>query len=119
MVDSYLGIFGLLSDAGPVVLFVLFVLLSFSIVSWAIIAFKFTYVRKSLSESRAFLDFFFEIYNVDKAFAESEKYRKGSLPRVFRSGYVEYHALGDKADIRLLRSRSARAVKREANAESK
>ena len=41
MVDSKLGIFGLLSDAGPIVLFVLSVLLSFSIVSWAIIDFKF------------------------------------------------------------------------------
>ena len=119
MVDSKLGIFGLLSDAGPVVLFVLSVLLSFSIVSWAIIAFKFNYVRKSLSESRAFLDYFFEIYNVDKAFAESENFRKGSLPRVFRSGYIEYRALGDKADLRQVRARIARAIKREANAESK
>jgi len=119
MVDSKLGIFGLLSDAGPIVLLVLSVLLSFSIVSWAIIAFKFDYIRKSLSESRAFLDFFFEIYNVDKAFSASEKFRKGSLPRVFRSGYIEYRAVGDKADIRQLRVRIARAVKREANAESK
>jgi biopolymer transport protein TolQ len=119
MVDSKLGIFGLLSDAGPVVLFVLSVLLSFSIVSWAIIAFKFNYVRQSLSESRAFLDYFFEIYNVDKAFAESENFRKGSLPRVFRSGYIEYRALGDKADLRQVRARIARAIKREANAESK
>ena len=119
MVDSKLGIFGLLSDAGPIVLFVLSVLLSFSIVSWAIIAFKFDYIRKSLSESRAFLDFFFEMYNVDKAFSASENYRKGSLPRVFRSGYIEYRSLGDKADIRQVRARIARAVKREANAESK
>lgn len=119
MLDTKLGIFGLLSDAGPVVLFVLAVLLSFSIVSWAIIAFKFSYVRKSLTESRAFLDFFFDVYNVDKAFTESENYRKGSLPRVFRSGYIEYRALGDKADVRQLRVRIARAIKREANAESK
>ena len=45
MFDSKLGVFGLISDAGPVVLFVLSVLLSFSIVSWAIIAFKFSYLR--------------------------------------------------------------------------
>jgi biopolymer transport protein TolQ len=119
MLDSKLGIFGLLTDAGPVVLFILSVLLSFSIVSWAIIAFKFGYVRKSLNESRAFLDYFFEIYNVDKAFAESENFRKGSLPRVFRAGYIEYRALGDKTDIRQARARIARAVKREVNAESK
>jgi biopolymer transport protein TolQ len=119
MPDTKFGIFGLLSDAGPVVLFVLFVLLSFSVVSWAIIAYKFGYVRKSLNESRAFLDYFFDVYNVDKVFSESEQYRNGSLPRVFRSGYIEYRALGKKTDIRQSRVRIARAIKREANAEGK
>ena len=119
MLDSRFGIFGLLSDAGPVVLMVLSVLLSFSIISWAIIAFKFGYLRKSLRESKAFLDYFFEVYNVDKVFTESENFRHGSLPRVFRSGYIEYRALGDKVDIRQARARVARAVKREVNAENK
>ena len=119
MLDSRLGIFGLLSDAGAVVLMVLSVLLMFSIISWAIIAFKFGYLRKSLRESKAFLDYFFEVYNVDKAFTESERFRNGSLPRVFRSGYIEYRALGDKGDIRHARVRIARAVKREVNAENK
>ncbi|MEI6758562.1 MAG: protein TolQ [Chlorobium sp.] len=119
MPDSRFGIFGLISDAGPVVLFVLAVLLCFSIVSWAIIAYKFGYVRNSLNESRVFLDYFFDVYNVEKVFTESENYRNGSLPRIFRSGYVEYRALGEKSDIRHARLRIARAVKREANAESK
>jgi biopolymer transport protein TolQ len=119
MLDSRLGIFGLLSDAGAVVLMVLSLLLSFSIISWAIIAFKFGYLRKSLRESKAFLDYFFEVYNVDKVFNESENFRNGSLPRVFRSGYIEYRALGDKGDIRQARARIARAIKREVNAENK
>jgi biopolymer transport protein TolQ len=119
MLDSRLGILGLLSDAGVVVLMVLSVLLSFSIISWAIIAYKFGYLRKSLRESKAFLDYFFEVHNIDKVFTESENFRHGSLPRVFRSGYIEYRALGDKGDIRLARARIARAVKREVNAENK
>lgn len=119
MLDSRFGIFGLLSDAGPVVLMVLSVLLSFSVISWAIIAFKFGYIRKSLRESKAFLDYFFEVYNVDKVFTESENFRNGSLPRVFRSGYIEYRSVGDKGDIRQARARIARAVKREVNAENK
>ncbi len=119
MLDTKFGIFSLVSDAGAVVLLVLALLLSFSIVSWAIIAFKLGYVRKSLHESKAFLDYFFEVYNVDKAFTESENFRNGSLPRVFRSGYIEYRALGDKSDIRQVRVRVARAIKREVNAESK
>ncbi|NTV05531.1 MAG: protein TolQ [Chlorobiaceae bacterium] len=119
MLDSRLGIFGLLSDAGPVVLMVLSVLLAFSVISWAIIAYKFGYVRKSSRESKAFMDYFFQVYNVDKAFSESENYRNGSLPRVFRSGYIEYRALGDKSDIRQAKAKIARAIKREVNAENK
>ena len=119
MLDSRLGILGLISDAGVVVLMVLSVLLSFSIISWAIIAYKFGYLRKSLRESKAFLDYFFEVHNIDKIFTESENFRYGSLPRVFRSGYIEYRALGDKGDMRHAKARIARAVKREVNAENK
>jgi len=119
MLDLKFGIFAMLSDAGAVVLMVLSLLLLFSIISWAIIAFKFGYLRKSLRESKVFLDYFFEVYNVDKVFTESENFRYGSLPRVFRSGYIEYRALGDKGDLRQARVRIARAVKREVNAENK
>ncbi|TLU82996.1 MAG: protein TolQ [Chlorobium sp.] len=119
MHDSKLGVFGLISDAGPVVLFVLAVLLLFSVVSWAIIAYKFNYVRKSRYESAAFLDYFFEVYNVEKIFTESENYRNGSLPRVFRAGYVEYRAMSDLSDVRQARARVARAIRRESNAEAK
>ena len=119
MFDTKIGVFGLISDAGPVVLFVLSVLLSFSIVSWAIIAFKFSYLRKSLKESRVFLDFFFDVYNVEKVFTESERYKHGSLPKIFRSGYIEYQALDDRGNIRQAKARISRAIKREANTENK
>lgn len=119
MFDSRLGIFGLFSDAGPVVLMVLSILLAFSVISWAIIAFKFGYLRKSLRESRLFLDYFFAVNNVDKVFTECENFRTGSLPRVFRACYIEYRSLGDKSDLRQGRARIARAMKREVNAENK
>jgi biopolymer transport protein TolQ len=88
-------------------------------VSWAIIAFKYGYIRKSLSESQDFLDYFFEVHNIDKVFAESENFRNGSLPRVFRAGYIEYRALHDKSSPVHLKERISLAVKREVNAESK
>ena len=119
MFDLKFGIIGLLSDAGAVVLFVLAILLLFSIVSWAIIAFKFGYIRKSLKESKAFLDYFFEVYSVDKAFTKSEEYKSGSLARIFRSGYIEYRSFDGKGDSRHSRARIALAIKREANAENK
>jgi biopolymer transport protein TolQ len=119
MLESTAGIVSMLSGSGPVVLLVLCVLLLFSVISWAIIAFKFGYIRKSMSESQDFLDYFFEVQNIDKIFSESENFRNGSLPRVFRSGYIEFRALRDKNSPDQVKERLVLAVKREVNAESK
>ncbi|HWR00924.1 MAG TPA: protein TolQ [Chlorobaculum sp.] len=113
------GIVSMLSGTGPVVILVLLVLTMFSIISWAIIAYKFGFVRKSIRESRDFLDTFFEARNADRLFTSSENFRNGSLPRVFRAGYVEYSSMRDKSTITQLRERVTLAVKREVNAESK
>ncbi|MBM3421950.1 protein TolQ [Chlorobium limicola] len=119
MNDSSSGLFSLISDSGPLVLFVLFLLLSFSVISWAIIAYKFNTVRKSKQESDEFLECFFEVSSIERVFAESEKYRNGSLARVFRSGYLEYRAAGKSGETSVSADRIRRAIKREANAESK
>lgn len=112
------GIVSLIAGSGPVVVMVLLVLIAFSIVSWAIIAWKFGFVRKSMRESQDFLDSFFDLQNADKLFAASESYRNGSLPRVFRAGYIEYSAMRDRS-ASSVKERIALAVKREVNAESK
>ncbi|AOS84065.1 protein TolQ [Chlorobaculum limnaeum] len=112
------GIFSLIAGSGPVVVMVLLVLLAFSVISWAIIAWKFGFVRKSMRESQDFLDSFFDLQNADKLFAASESYRNGSLPRVFRAGYIEYSAMRDRSASGV-KERIALAVKREVNAESK
>ncbi|NEX12171.1 MAG: protein TolQ [Prosthecochloris sp.] len=118
MFESTGGIFSLVTDSGLVVLFVLAVLLLFSVLSWTIIIFKYGLIRKAMSESRDFLDYFFEVSSLDKVFGESERYRNGALARVFRAGYIEYRALTDRQDTRFCEERIARAIKREANAES-
>ena len=113
------GIFSMLAGSGPVVLMVLSVLIAFSIISWAIIAMKFLSIRQSIRESGDFLDSFFEVQNVDRLFASSENFRNGSLPRVFRAGYIEYSSMRDRSTVSQLRERIALVVKRELNAESK
>ena len=50
--------FDLVLQAGPVVKLVLLILVYFSLVSWAIIFYKFTVVQKAIKESDRFLDFF-------------------------------------------------------------
>ena len=119
MFDSKTGVLSLLADTGPVVLFVLVILLLFSVLSWAIIIMKAANIGKARSESRGFLDYFFEVSNIDKVFGETENYRNGSLARVFRAGYIEYRALGDLKDARQSEERIARAIRREVNEETK
>jgi biopolymer transport protein TolQ len=113
------GMVTMIAGAGPVVVMVLAVLILFSIISWAIIAWKFGFVRRSMKESQNFLDSFFDQQNADKLFAASENYRNGSLPRVFRAGYVEYSASRDRAASSNMKERIRLAIKREVNAESK
>lgn len=109
----------MITGAGPVVLAVLLLLLFFSVFSWAVIAWKFGYVRRSMKESQEFLDLFFEIQSAERLFTASEKYRKGSLPRVFRAGYAEVGASRDRGLNHQLRERVTLAIKRAVNAESK
>jgi biopolymer transport protein TolQ len=113
------GIVSMVAGSGPVVVMVLLVLIVFSIISWAIIAWKFGFVRKSMKESQDFLDSFFDLKNADKLFAASESYRNGSLSRVFRAGYIEYSGMRDRATASNVKERIMLAVKREVNAESK
>ncbi|NTW54555.1 MAG: protein TolQ [Chlorobaculum sp.] len=112
------GIVTMIAGAGLVVVMVLAVLILFSIISWAIIAWKFGFVRKSMKESQDFLDSFFDQPNADRLFAASENYRNGSLPRVFRAGYIEYSTGRDRA-VSGVKERITLAIKREVNAESK
>ncbi len=119
MFESNADLLHMLSGTGPVVLFVLVVLVLFSLLSWAIIFLKAGTIGKALSESRDFLDYFFDVASIDKVFGESENYSNGSLARVFRAGYIEYRALSDRKEDRLAEERIARAIRREANAESK
>ena len=114
-----IGFFSLLADTGPVVLFVLVLLLLFSVVSWAIIIIKAGIIGKATKESRGFLDYFFDVSSIDKVFGETENYRSGSLARVFRAGYIEYRALGDLKDPDQAEKRISRAVRREANEETR
>ena len=113
------GIVSMLSGSGPVVILVLCVLIVFSILSWAIIAMKSLAIRRSIRESGDFMDSFFDVKAADRLFASSENFRNGSLPRVFRAGYIEYSSMRDKSTVSQLRDRIALAVKRELNAESK
>ena len=76
-------------NAGPMVKFVLLILLFFSIVSWAIIFMKWSLLRKAKRETIFFLDLFWQSVDLDDIFHECDNLRYSPVVHVFKSGYSE------------------------------
>lgn len=87
------GVGNIILNAGPMVQFVLVVLLIFSVVSWAIIFDKFRLIRRADRESREFFEFFWKSKNLPAIFQKAKKMKKSPLAKVFRAGYVELSKL--------------------------
>jgi biopolymer transport protein TolQ len=90
---SQIDIVNMIRNAGPVVQFVLLLLLFFSIMSWAIILIKYRYIRKAYKESAAFTDFFWKSRDLSNAFAKAKQLPGSPVARIFRIGYVELKKL--------------------------
>ncbi len=106
MSTETVGIFYMLSDAGPVVKFVMLLLLFFSITSWAIIFIKFRYIRKAFKDSAEFTDIFWQCRNLADAFSKAKALRSSPVARIFISAYMEMARAegGDKQKNQMLRS---------------
>lgn len=89
MTAESIGLFYMLNDAGPVVKFVLLVLLFFSIISWAIMFIKFKYIRKSYRESADFTDIFWQCRTLADAFTKAKALKSSPLARIFITAYME------------------------------
>lgn len=84
-----IDLFYLVRNSGPMVLFVLLLLLLFSVTTWTIIVVKYRYIRQVFRESALFLDFFWKSRDLSEAFAQAKQLRSSPIARVFRIGYVE------------------------------
>ena len=84
-------------DSGPMVRFVLILLLLFSIVSWGIIFIKYSYLRKARKESIYFTEFFWKSRDLSEVFAETKRLKYSPIARVFSVGYIELKKSRKKA----------------------
>ena len=89
MTTESIGLFYMLSDAGPVVKFVMLVLLFFSITSWAIIFIKFRYIRKAFKDSAEFTEIFWQCRNLADAFSKAKALRSSPVARLFITAHME------------------------------
>lgn len=81
-------VLNLITDAGPVVKFVLLILLIMSVISWTIIFSKTFVLKRAAKRSEKFL----ELYNASGNFGNlysSTKHIGGPIAEVFRAGYTE------------------------------
>ncbi|OGQ79643.1 MAG: hypothetical protein A2289_10305 [Deltaproteobacteria bacterium RIFOXYA12_FULL_58_15] len=98
-------------------------LLGFSVVSWAIIAFKWRTLRRSYHESETFLDVFWSSKRLDAIYQRSESLSASPVSQVFRAGYIELAKIkkkgeSDNGDMQLGSLESIeRSLRRAASAE--
>ncbi len=89
------GVFGheviqMVLHAGLVVKFVLLLLVSFSVVSWAIIFAKLRLMKKAKEETEEFLEIFWESSDMKEIYKASEDLTYSPVARLFRAGYAEF-----------------------------
>jgi biopolymer transport protein TolQ len=88
----------LFAGTGIIVKLVLLVLIYFSVVSWAIIFYKFIQVRKANQESERFLAFFWQTKRFDAVNAQVDRFANSPLSILFTEGYNELKKLGQRVE---------------------
>ncbi|MHB8057167.1 MAG: protein TolQ [Desulfuromonadaceae bacterium] len=79
----------IIASAGIVVKLVLLLLVSFSVISWAIILFKFVQVQRANNESERFMDFFWKSKRFDAIASQVDRFSHSPLTVLFNEGYNE------------------------------
>lgn len=88
-----LSIFGMFWNAGPMVKFVMLLLLGFSVTSWYIIFKKFLLYKNVRKESADFLGKFWQCKTLAEASALADKIPLSPEAAIFKSGYAELQKL--------------------------
>ena len=84
-----LSFWGSIANAGLSEQLVMLLLVVFSVVSWAIIAYKYTLIRRAYRESEEFLDPFWKSKRLDAVYQKSQTLGGSPISQVFMAGYVE------------------------------
>lgn len=91
-----IGAWDIITNASPIVMMVLLLLIVFSFLTWAIIFFKWGTIKRCFYASESFLDIFWSGKSMDAIYAESKKYTGAPLAKIFQAGYVELQRLMEK-----------------------
>jgi biopolymer transport protein TolQ len=94
-------ILDLVNETGPVAKVVLFILLAFSLISWAIILAKWSLLRRARLRSGRFMRAFRKAQRLQDVATVADQFRPSPLVGVFEGGYEEYRRqMGNTGMIR-------------------
>jgi len=79
----------MVTGAGLVVQFVLYVLILFSVFSWGIIFYKLRQIRVARRQSARFTEIFWDTKNLTAIHTASQEFKLSPVAQVFRAGYQE------------------------------
>ncbi|MGH7829097.1 MAG: hypothetical protein ACREP8_02860, partial [Candidatus Binatia bacterium] len=83
------GVLDLVRGSGPLVQAVLYLLIFFSVASWAIIFSKYRQVRSASTQSDKFTEIFWDSRNLSSIHEASRELKDSPVGQVFRAGYEE------------------------------
>lgn len=104
MTTESVGLLYMLTNAGPVVKFIMLLLLFFSIISWSIIFIKFRYVRKAFRDSADFTEVFWQCRTLADAFSKAKALRSSPLARIFIAVYIEAARTESKENLAAMKN---------------
>lgn len=84
------GVWEMLVNSGPMAKSVLFLLLVFSVLSWAIMIFKLIGFQKIRTETTQFMQIFKSRASLEKIYTSCKGMRTCPMARVFMAGYSEF-----------------------------
>lgn len=93
MPGSGMGVLGLFGETGWVGKGIVFILMGFSIVSWAMILLKYQFLRRSERESHAFLAAYRKTKNIDDLAKHAESKKYSPLATLFLEGLRETESI--------------------------
>jgi biopolymer transport protein TolQ len=101
------NVMDMIFNAGPMVKFVLLVLMALSVACWCVIVIKYRLIRRANRKSSEFISLFRQRKNYSALYRDSEKLVDSHLAQIFRAGYAELSRLGKSLETRNLLELSA------------
>jgi len=89
-------------NAGPMVKFILLILMGLSIACWCVILIKYMLIRRANRQSERFVDMFRQRKNYAVLYRDSESLEDSHLAQIYRVGYAELSRLGKSLETRNL-----------------